>query len=56
MFHAVVEIGTLLAELVPGLGFDLQESKFASERSRLLGFVFCAAGPVTPRTFEVVIT
>lgn len=33
-----------------------QEAKFISESKRLFGFVFCAAGPVVPSTFEVVAT
>jgi hypothetical protein len=29
---------------------------FASESNRSFGFVFCAAGPVVPITFDVVAT
>jgi hypothetical protein len=40
----------------PSLLCQIQEPKFASESNRLFGLVFREAGPVVPRTFEVVAT
>ena len=52
----VMQVGIVLSEVSPrGGGLD-QKSKFASCNKRLFGLVLREAGPVSPRTREVVWT